>query len=612
MDDARVRKEEIRTFFASLFQDEVGPNANLVIWGKGAGSHWCETIEEAAAASAKAAAASDIYFGCCLQDPELVREQLRSKGKGSDLSYYRGHAATTAVAPGIWLDVDVANGVHEKQGLPPAVNGAMDCLCDSFEDLEPSLVIMTGGGFHAWWLYEDPWVFGDNDQRGEMASLVRGFQARVRSIFAGQGWTLDATHDLTRVLRAPGTINHKYSGTVLALQDPVYAPHPLDAPMRYSVDALRNWASAGGEIHQVEIQAPTELPDVALSADAQPPVEKFAALIGLHPQFAATWRRDRKDLPSQSEHDLALASMAAKASWGKEEIVSLLIAHRRSGGETLKLDRPDYYARTVAKASAGNEATDAYERLSDRIDAVGAGDTTIAEERSGIYRDLSAMIGIRIERIVRFVADPPQFRLVMAEGSIDLGGAETILSAHKLRAKIAGVSKILIDRFKGDRWDPIAQAILKASEDEDLGADSSASGLVREWLAEYFRQNRPMEDRGQAIDLRAPFTAQDGAVLIFLSGLQQWLAFYCSERFSRKQLGIMLRSAGCDPRTVGYSTAEGSNTSTYCWAIPGDLAGPALSTWDFFEGPPKNAAFTKTTISDASSQGALTYDDGPN
>ena len=605
--EANVREEDVFTFLSALFQDEVGPESNLVIWGKSAGSRWCSSIEQAAKASAELAAKSDIYFGTCLQSPKLVKEALEAQGKRGSMSRYRGYPSTTTVAPGIWLDVDVASGAHSKHGLPPAVNEALDAICDDFEDLEPSLVIMTGGGFHAHWLFDKPWRLESSTQRDEMASLIRGFQSRVRSLFAERDWSLDSTHDLTRVLRAPGTVNHKYDGTVVALQDPIYAPHPVEKPKRHSVEAIREWAKNGGELHQVTIPDPKTLSGVALSADAQPPAEKLLALINLHPQFAATWRRDRKDLPSQSEHDLALASMAAKARWAKDEITALLISHRRAGGEPLKLDRPDYYSRTVSKASEGNEASEAYERLTDRIDAVAAGDTTIGEERSGIYRDLSAMIGIRIERIVRFVADPPQFRLIMPEGSIDLGGAETILEARKLRAKIAGVSKILIERFKGDRWDPIAQAILKASEDEDLGADSTADGIVGEWLSEYLRQNRPLEDRQQAIGLRAPFMTSEGTVLLFLSSLQQWLAFYRSERLNRKQLGILLRSAGCSPKTVAYQTEAGASTSTYCWAISTELVASCSLIRENKAAPPENAAFSKKAKTDASAWEDLGY-----
>lgn len=95
----------------------------------------------------------------------------------------------------------------------------------------------------------------------------------------------------------------------------------------------------------------------ALDRDAQPPFGRFAALCRASPLFAQLWRREitPKDR-SQSGFDFRLATLAARAGWTDNEIVGLLIAHRRAGGGRPKL-RPDYYAQTLTQARAAAQAT---------------------------------------------------------------------------------------------------------------------------------------------------------------------------------------------------------------------------------------------------------------
>ena len=100
------------------------------------------------------------------------------------------------------------------------------------------------------------------------------------------------------------------------------------------------------------------------------------AMLNLQPQFAATWRRERKEFPSQSEYDMSLANMAARAGWSDEEIVALVVSHRREGGEPLRLDRPRYFTGLIGKARAGVVSDDAHERINERVESVTQGHTT--------------------------------------------------------------------------------------------------------------------------------------------------------------------------------------------------------------------------------------------
>ena len=562
-----VDRLEVQSFFERLYGDALHTGSRLVLWSsRDKRSEWTSCISEAASLAEAKGAASDLYFGVCTQDHDRAQKE-RGRRTGQDgMSFARGYSSTTSAMPGLWLDLDVAGDGHEKRGLPASKRDAWKII--KALPFPPSLAVGTGGGFHIYWLFHEPWEFESDDERHRAAACVRGWQSLATDAGNQLGFSVDATHDLSRVLRPAGTINHKYGCTVALV--PVTGSS-VDGP-RYNPSDFEDWASAvvpvGGAMPE-KIERLGEL-----GPDVHPPSEKLTAMLSLAPQFAATWKRERKEFPSQSEYDLSLASMASRAGWKDEEVVALIVAHRRDGGESLKLDRPDYYARLLGKAKAGNNSDEAHERINDRVEAVNQGDSTPDDERGGFLRDLSNLLGFPIRRVLKYMADPPQYRLVLDEGTIHLGGVETILSSNKFRASIAAVSGRLIQRFSGQRWDPVAQAILQAVEELDLGADSSAEGLVSEWLGEYLSTHRPSPDRADAIVARVPFIAHDGIAAFFLSEFRSWLSFHRDERMGRRQVATLLRSAGCAPRTVYQGKDSGGKATTvHVWTVS-----PAISS----------------------------------
>ena len=554
-----VDREAVRGFWEGMFGDAVDDTARLVLWSaRNKRSQWASSIEDAVAGVEAQATASDLYYGVCLQGyAEAQRERERRTGQEApSMEFARGYASTAKVVPGMWLDLDIAGDGHEKRGLPRNQDDADKILAQL--PFDPTWVVATGGGTHVYWLFREPWVLESQDERDRASACVRGWQTLAIDAAANLGFSVDSTHDLSRVLRPVGTINHKYARPVGFRVSDGKLYNPAD---------FEDWCA---DVVPVSSALPEKVEKLGeLRPDLQPNAEKLMAMLNLAPQFAATWRRERKEFPSQSEYDMSLASMASRAGWTEAEIVALVVAHRRSGGEPLKVDRPEYYARLIGKATAGIVADQAHERLNDRVEAVQQGDSTAEDERDGFLRDVSSLLGFKIRRVLKYLADPPQYRLVLDEGTIHLGSVESILNSAKFRASIAAVSGHLIDRFKGARWDPVAQAILRSVEELDLGADSSAEGLVDEWLGEYLAQHRPAEDRQEAIPIREPFLDPDGRPAFFLSEFRSWLAFHRDERLGRRQIATLLRSAACAPRVVAYTRESDSRrTTVQVWIAP--------------------------------------------
>jgi hypothetical protein len=67
----------------------------------------------------------------------------------------------------------------------------------------PSVLIDSGGGMHGYWLLREPWMLGSDEAR-QAAELVQ--RLWVQNVIGAD----PSVHDLTRILRVPGTLNFKY------------------------------------------------------------------------------------------------------------------------------------------------------------------------------------------------------------------------------------------------------------------------------------------------------------------------------------------------------------------------------------------------------------------
>ncbi len=103
----------------------------------------------------------NLYFGVC--------PRTRMSGKEEDITFI----------PALWIDVDTQEGV--------------DAL-SKFE-YEPSIIVSSGHGIHAYWLLKEPEIV-DERTKGILKGLAKHLGA-------------DTCFDLSRVLRVPGTKNLK-------------------------------------------------------------------------------------------------------------------------------------------------------------------------------------------------------------------------------------------------------------------------------------------------------------------------------------------------------------------------------------------------------------------
>lgn len=161
----------------------------------------------------------NIYFGVGLQDLALAEIEWRRRypDKGECISargYIRthGYSDTAMAIPGLWFDLDIKGPAHERLNLPPTLEDALAFLAEF--PLSPTMLVDTGYGLHAYWLFRELAVFSNEIERAEIKNLVLRFQNTIQARATEKGWNPELTADLARLLRLPGTFNWVLDGPV--------------------------------------------------------------------------------------------------------------------------------------------------------------------------------------------------------------------------------------------------------------------------------------------------------------------------------------------------------------------------------------------------------------
>ena len=105
----------------------------------------------------------------------------------------QGKVETTALVPALWVDID-CDGKSAKREAGLAV------LKDF--DVAPSFVIDSGGGWHGYWLLDQPFVLQSEADRQKIAAILRG-------LFAALGGDPSYVKSVASIMRLPDSVNTK-------------------------------------------------------------------------------------------------------------------------------------------------------------------------------------------------------------------------------------------------------------------------------------------------------------------------------------------------------------------------------------------------------------------
>lgn len=505
----------------------------------------------------------------------------------------RSAALDTAGIAALWLDIDVNGGPDNKTGAMPDRDAAT-ALARTF--CEPTMLVDSGYGVHAWWVLREPWIFTDDLDRRRAARAVQLWQAAHRTIAKAQGAKLDSTHDLARLMRLPGTVNGKGG-----LEAPVTV-FEHEAGRTFSIETLLEASGSGSPgpdddgganvprnttMSLLDAPGPSSGDGITVEPNARPPQAKFEALLENSPDFHATWTRQasaKTKAWSHSEWDFSLASQAAHAGWTPQEVADLIVASRSMHDPTgNKASRPDYIGRTVErifdslKAEATNErmaALEASERRKASEQAAAVADLADLGPRADAGEDVSiealdafnAVLACGEEQAPRVIrieqygteSGSARYTLYTADGKEIAVNAQSLYQSRSFAIAVMAATGHVMGTPQAVYWQAAIRVLLRTRVIHEA-VEIDMAEMIAEAVQAYTAHGHPSRS-DEVVAEGAPF--YDGDEPRFtLGGLQAWLGRRPGMAFARGDVAMALRKLGWIAKPVTFKTSRGAVTS---------------------------------------------------
>jgi P4 family phage/plasmid primase-like protien len=124
----------------------------------------------------------------------------------------------------IWADLDFKPAPGGMGSLPAAMS-VVDDLSAAL-GIQPSAIVQSGHGIQPYWPVSDGEVTVDS--RDRIATLLKRWGVLVKQFAAAQGGDADSVFDLPRILRVPGSVNHKDAANPAETSAQFYDSAPVD------------------------------------------------------------------------------------------------------------------------------------------------------------------------------------------------------------------------------------------------------------------------------------------------------------------------------------------------------------------------------------------------
>ena len=336
-----------------------------------------------------------------------------------------------------------------------------------------------------------------------------------------------------------------------------------------SVQAAADFARKQGERSDgpqiVRMPARQDAPELVFDGAGQPPFDRFDQQLRDNREFRRAWDHKLPHLPDQSTeaYDRVLATMASHAGWSDQEVVDLVIAHRRR--QPLEDANPGaaYFLEVLHRAKDGLNAAPA--------SSPDSGDSEDPERVRKLIAALNRTLSLNILKIVKYGGNDGTYELTVederkVERKVDLGPAGSVLSHKTTKEAIAGATTRVIAPFKQPQWDKIAGAIFKCAGPAPI-EDAADQQEMSWWLRSCVRSTAVVDvderDRtglARIIRERAGswvFRSHAGCLMVHLGGFMAAIHLQCGARPTWKDCALRLRKIGFMPCDLEGKDSDG-------------------------------------------------------
>lgn len=531
-----ANSKQISDFLEIMFSDAVSGGEHFCLWTLDDGrSKFFDTISPAVDYARKRSTSTDVYSGVGM---------FKSPPKKG-----RGTASEVSCITSMWCDIDVDYDGTKKKELPKSLDEAIE-LAYSANTAPPSMIVESGYGIHPYWLLDKPHTFDKENDRKDASDFAWRWGCTVQGWAKNQGYTIDSVGDLSRVLRVGGTMNYKNKKSPKKVELRI----PSNQIKRYSMKELESVMIAPEYVLPNMRQFIPELDHFILDASSEPPSRKLRALIASNRRFDDSLNRRRVDMADQSasSYDMSLATMAAEAGWSDQEIVNLLISHRREHRDDLKL-RVDYYQRTIGKARTSMQSSIALAQIEDdtTLPPPGVSSRTSPDLKKKIIALISKALGINIKRWVKQGKESANFSLILDDGTeVFIGNATAVLSQSFFRSRIYDSTNLVIRKLSNDQWHKICERLGSVVEVIE-NMESSRKATIIEWLRAYLPTQIIYRDEEWTHALLGNFPfVRSGKLHVHVGSLKKFLRIETGENIDKARIWDHLRLVGFECGTV--------------------------------------------------------------
>lgn len=302
-----------------------------------------------------------------------------------------------------------------------------------------------------------------------------------------------------------------------------------------------------------------------IDLDLQPSYDKFAEAIKSINGFHQSWEHKQEfQGQSCSSYDQSLANLAAMAGWTDREMTALMVEHRRKYDASL--ERPEYYARTIAKAREGAKKDTARNALK----AVSVAGLDIDEARVVLNNALSDLIGEKVIRFIRYAGSYSKYCLETENNQYEIGSADCIITSKRFFERIFDCIGVALPPIAQKDWYETATLIAQTAELEEA-PENSPHKQAEMWARQYLAGAPTEENIGRAFAYGNPFK-KDGQLYIHGPAFRAFVQQTLGERMTARDMGNALRQAGFRSKTIS-AAPNGTGTSRMFWEVPRRLLG---------------------------------------
>ncbi len=506
---------DIRQFLEEVHGGTVDAGQYFYVWTPKRPMVWCIDVESAAeAADLLDAEGRDVYIPVGM----LGAQPEKGRGRVSDV---------TGIV-GLWSDIDIGGSPDKKH--PPTEVDALAVI----EEVgpQPTILVNSGHGLHGWWLFNEPWVFGKDALAAR--DLARNWVNTMRAVADLHGWKLDAVGDVTRVLRLPGTHNHKGGGnapvSVISHAGPRYNPDDFS---QYLISQEHTGPQAVAQVQAVQAQGGSAVPKAVVD------------LLQNDGVFRKLWKGQRKTLDDQSasSYDLALAHEGCKLGWDDQTIADAIYARRCERNQNPKKAlRRDYVTRTIGKARVAYQRDAAVRELRE-LPRPDAKQTSV--QKSDLRDQLSRILECSVAHWWKQDGEDPLYTIEFADPKVSVRiGASADVRSFKAFADALYAVDIVLPKKLAKHWDDVLR-LLSLIAEVIADPEGTAEARVHGWLSAYLASCHatPESNWREALLTRTPFL-RDGSLWL---NVDHFFTHVCSRTMDKPTKGELradLRNAG--------------------------------------------------------------------